>query len=65
MLSSLLGIDPDAGFRLARWLFLRALGLVYVTAFVSLWVQVRGLVGQRGKPAGITRTAVETPRQWP
>lgn len=48
VLSFLLGIDPDAGFRLARWLFLRALGLVYVTAFVSLWVQVHGLLGQRG-----------------
>ena len=52
-LTSLLGIDPGAGFRLARWLFLRALGLVYVTAFVSLWVQVHGLVGERGiLPAG-------------
>ncbi len=47
-LTSLLGIDPDVGFRMARWLFLRALGLIYVTAFVSLWVQLRGLLGERG-----------------
>lgn len=47
-MTTLLGIDPDTGFRLARWLFLRALGLIYVTAFVSLWVQVHGLVGERG-----------------
>ncbi len=47
-LGALLGIHPDAGFRLARWLFLRALGGVYVAAFVSLWVQVSGLVGRRG-----------------
>ena len=33
---------------LARWLFLRALGAVYLVAFLSLWVQVAGLVGSRG-----------------
>jgi hypothetical protein len=33
---------------LSRWLFLRLLGLVYLVAFVSLWVQVDGLVGSRG-----------------
>jgi len=33
---------------LARWLFLRALGAVYLVAFVSLWVQIAGLVGSRG-----------------
>ena len=32
----------------ASALFLRALGLCYLTAFVSLWVQVDGLVGARG-----------------
>jgi hypothetical protein len=38
---------------LARWLFLRALGAVYLVAFLSLWVQVAGLVGSRGiLPAG-------------
>jgi lipase maturation factor 1 len=30
-----------------RW-FLRALGLIYLIAFVSLWVQVGGLVGTNG-----------------
>ena len=33
---------------LARWLFLRALGAVYLVAFLSLWVQVAGLIGSRG-----------------
>ena len=32
----------------ASALFLRALGLCYLAAFVSLWVQVDGLVGARG-----------------
>ena len=33
---------------LSRWLFLRLLGLVYLIAFVSLAVQVTGLVGEHG-----------------
>src|SRR6202140_1619538 len=32
-----------------RWLFLRALGLIYFSAFFSLVFQIRGLIG----PAGI------------
>ena len=32
----------------ARRLFLRALGVVYFIAFVSLWVQVDGLIGANG-----------------
>ncbi len=32
----------------ASALFLRALGLCYLVAFVSLWVQVDGLIGARG-----------------
>jgi hypothetical protein len=32
----------------ARWLFLRALGAVYLVAFLSLWAQVAGLIGSRG-----------------
>jgi hypothetical protein len=36
-----------------RWLFLRALAVVYLSAFVALLFQVRGLVGARGiAPAG-------------
>jgi lipase maturation factor 1 len=33
---------------LARWLFLRALGLIYFSAFFSLISQIRGLIGPRG-----------------
>ena len=32
----------------ARRLFLRALGVIYLIAFVSLWVQVDGLIGANG-----------------
>ena len=35
-------------FHLSRWLFLRALGCIYLVAFLSLWVQVHGLVGSNG-----------------
>jgi lipase maturation factor 1 len=33
---------------IARWLFLRALGLIYFSAFFALLFQVRGLIGFRG-----------------
>jgi hypothetical protein len=33
---------------IARWLFLRALGLVYFSAFFALLFQVRGLIGSQG-----------------
>jgi hypothetical protein len=33
---------------IARWLFLRSLGLIYFSAFISLLFQVRGLIGPRG-----------------
>ena len=32
----------------SRWLFLRLLGVVYLIAFVSLAVQITGLVGEHG-----------------
>jgi hypothetical protein len=36
-----------------RWIFLRALGLIYFSAFYSLVFQIRGLIGPRGiLPAG-------------
>src|SRR3954471_5537733 len=36
-----------------RWLFLRALGLIFLSAFYSLAFQIHGLIGQRGiLPAG-------------
>src|SRR4051794_3154280 len=54
----LFGSTPDgrqgASDRLiARWLFLRALGLIYFSAFFSLIFQIRGLIGPHGiLPAG-------------
>jgi len=35
-------------YELVRWLFLRGLGLVYLTAFASIWAQLDGLYGSRG-----------------
>ena len=38
---------------LARWIFLRALGLIYFSAFFSLAFQIKGLIGPQGiLPAG-------------
>lgn len=36
------------GYLLPRWLFLRALGLIYFSAFYSLVFQIRGLLGPNG-----------------
>src|SRR5258708_9713430 len=37
----------------SRWLFLRALGLIFLSAFYSLAFQIHGLIGARGiLPAG-------------
>src|SRR5271156_5350970 len=33
---------------ISRWLFLRALGLIYLSAFFALLFQVRGLIGSQG-----------------
>lgn len=33
---------------LVRWLYFRGLGLVYLIAFLSLWRQIHGLIGQQG-----------------
>ena len=35
-------------YEIGHWLFLRALGLIYLIAFVSLWVQIKGLIGPHG-----------------
>jgi lipase maturation factor 1 len=44
---------------LARWLWLRALALIYFSAFFSLLFQVRGLIGEHGiLPAGETLSAI-------
>jgi hypothetical protein len=39
---------PSVTFVRSRWLFLRLLGLVYLVAFLSLAVQITGLVGDHG-----------------
>ena len=38
----------ENNFSLSVWLFLRLLGLVYLSAFLSYWVQLPGLVGENG-----------------
>jgi len=43
--------DPEYGAAdhlLPRWIFLRALGLIYFAAFFSLVFQIRGLIGAQG-----------------
>src|SRR6185437_16318826 len=53
-----------------RWLFLRALGLIYFSAFYSLFFQIRGLVGPDGiLPAGaylqaVARSSMAHARLW-
>jgi lipase maturation factor len=42
------------GYLWARWLFLRALGLIFFSAFYSLAFQIHGLIGEKGiLPAGL------------
>lgn len=44
---------------LSRWLLLRGLGCIYLIAFLSLWVQIHGLIGSNGiLPAEQYLTAV-------
>ena len=40
--------DGRSTYAVTRWVFLRALGVIYLIAFVSLWVQVKGLLGTQG-----------------
>ena len=61
------GIPPR--YFVTRWIFLRLLAVVHLLAFLSLWVQVDGLIGSRGiAPANLllslarARTGVE--RYW-
>lgn len=35
-------------FILTRWVFLRALGVIYLIVFLSFWVQAKGLIGSHG-----------------
>jgi predicted DCC family thiol-disulfide oxidoreductase YuxK len=47
------GETRSSRYQLTRWLFLRGLGLIYLIAFLSLWVQLDGLFGSQGiLPAG-------------
>lgn len=39
---------PATGALLPRWIFLRAMGLIFFSAFYSLARQVHGLIGERG-----------------
>ena len=64
--------DPTRGAShslVSRWIFLRALGLIYFSAFFSLLFQIRGLIGPEGiLPAGeylqaVVRTAGHA-RYW-
>ena len=49
MIQWLWGVDPGpASYRTSTWLFLRLMGLVYLAAFGSLWVQADGLWGRGG-----------------
>jgi predicted DCC family thiol-disulfide oxidoreductase YuxK len=46
-------------YHLVRWVFLRGLGAIYLIAFLSLWLQVEGLVGSQGlQPASAWLDAV-------
>jgi hypothetical protein len=40
--------DTPEQYLRARWIFLRALGLIFFSAFYSLAFQIRGLIGSRG-----------------
>ena len=59
--------DSEAGLAgrlIPRWIFLRALGLIYFSAFFALIFQIRGLIGPDGLlPAGEYLQAVA--RQFP
>jgi hypothetical protein len=45
--------EPRDSYLWPRWLFLRALGLIFFSAFHSLAFQIHGLIGERGiLPAG-------------
>ena len=41
-------IEPARGYLWPRWIFLRALGLIFFSAFYSLAFQIHGLIGERG-----------------
>src|SRR4051812_4045996 len=48
------GSNASEGYLWARWLFLRALGFIFFSAFYSLAFQIHGLIGEQGiLPAGL------------
>jgi hypothetical protein len=56
--------ERRSGHLWARWIFLRALGAIYFSAFYSLLFQIKGLIGPNGLlPAGdfLQAVAVELP----
>jgi hypothetical protein len=58
-------LAPSSGYLGVRWLFLRALGLIYFSAFFSLAFQIRGLIGPRGLlPAGMYLQEVAKALGW-
>ena len=60
LLQRLIGSSSGSTYTLSRWIFLRAVGLIFLIAFVSLWVQVKGLIGSQGiLPAREFLTAVQ------
>src|SRR5262252_8666689 len=48
LLQRLVGSSSGSTYTLSRWIFLRAVGVIFLIAFVSLWVQVKGLIGSQG-----------------
>src|SRR5260370_27455645 len=40
--------DEPRSFQIARWMFLKSLGLIFFIAFASLFVQLKGLFGAKG-----------------
>src|SRR6202008_75809 len=56
-------------FELISWLFLRAIGLIYLAAFVSFGVQALGLIGSQGilplsEFTGAIRSQFGSERYW-
>jgi len=48
LLQRLVGSSSGSTYTLSRWIFLRAVGVIFLIAFVSIWVQVKGLIGSQG-----------------
>lgn len=48
LLGTITGASSGSTYVITRWIFLRAIGVVTLIAFASLWVQVRGLIGSNG-----------------